>query len=300
MTDVALGKNYRPICYVDDKLLAYHREALYLINVNNYVAKKICNFPVCDSRRFMCFCDIGERLAHVYAYCGIEVNGGALVAFNRGIYFVDTNNGIVTREHDFSISDMRRPLSLYRINNVKGFDDCVVYGDYSFNKVRCPMKIWKRNNNGDWEIAYEFPVGAVRHIHSIICDKFRERVIVLTGDFGDECAIWEFKSNFTEVKKILGSEQKYRACSAKAYEDGLVIVTDSPFDDNYVYLIKEEKDDIDIKVLAEIKGPSVFFAYYKDKLVFSTDVEYDEISEKGLKQYITYKRGAGSPKELRW
>ena len=293
MADVVLGKNYRPLCHVNGNLLAYHREALYLVDVCDFSANKICDFPIRDTRRFMCVCDLGERLAHVYAYCGIELNGGALVVFNRGIYFVDIINKRVTREHSFSISDMRRPLSLYKINNIRGFDDCVVYGDYSFNKKRCPMRIWKRNNNGGWEIAYEFPIGAIRHIHSIICDKFRERVIVLTGDFGDECAIWEFRKNFTEVKKILGSAQKYRACSARAYKEGLVIATDSPFDNNYVYLIKEKNDDIDIKILAEIRGPSVFFTYYKDKLVFSTDVEYDEITEKGLKQYITYKRGAG-------
>lgn len=290
----AIGNNYRPLCFIKNQLLVYRKEKLFLMDITGDKVDELCDFPIIDPRRRFCFCDFGERLSHIYAYCGMEVPGGAVVAFNRGIYFVDAEKRTVTREHDFSIPDMRRPLNFYKIEGVIGFDDMVVYADYSFNAQRKAMNIWGRTGEGEWKIVYTFPAGTIRHVHSIVSDPYRDRVIVLTGDFGDECGIWEVKDNFSSVTCIAGSEQKYRACCARAYPEGLAIVTDSPFDQNYVYLVFDDKNGKPkIKEIARIPGPTVFFSYYKDDMVFATDVEYDEATVKGFYQYFTYRRGPG-------
>lgn len=290
----AIGRKYTPLCFVEDKLLAYRREKLYLIDVSDYSAAFLCNLKIKDPRRPMCFCTFGERLAHISVYCGIEVENGAVIAFNRGIYFVDVVNKCVIREHDFTLPDMRRPLNFYKIEGLTGFEDMVVYSDYAYNAERRPIRIWRRAGVGKWEELYTFPEGAIRHVHSIICDPYRNRVIVLTGDFGDECAIWEAKDNFSQMTQIMGGEQKYRACAARAYPEGIVIVTDSPFDQNYAYIVKEkENGEISVEELAKLPGPTVFFAYYKDDIVFETDVEYDEVKVQGFKKYFSYVRAEG-------
>lgn len=112
-----------------NQLLAYRKEKLYLLNITEDKVDEFCDFPIIDPRRRFCFCDFGERLSHIYAYCGMEVPGGAVVAFNRGIYFIDAESRTVIREHTFSLPDMRRPLNFYKIEGVDGFTDMVVYAD---------------------------------------------------------------------------------------------------------------------------------------------------------------------------
>lgn len=292
-TKYALGKDYRPLCIISNKLLAYQKEKLYLIDTTSDNAEYLCDLIIDDPRRKMCFFKFGERLSHISAYCGIQVDGGAVIAFNRGIYFVDIKTGNIKREFDFKLPDMRRPLNFYSIKDIAGFDDMILCPDYSFNKLRNPANIYSRNQQGEWKSIYSFPKGCIRHIHSIIPDPYRERVLILTGDFGDECALWEAKNNFQDIRKIVGSKQKYRACCAKAYPEGVVIVTDSPFDQNYVYIVKEKDDKVEIEQLAETLGPTVFFTEYKDKMVFATDVEYDEAKVQGPIRYISYRRGKG-------
>ena len=294
MLDKVIMKNYSPICYIGEELLLYHLQAFYLMNIDDYSVKKVCEIKFDDPRRWACFCTFGERASHIYVYCGIEVEGGAVVAFNRGIYFLDIKGRKVVKEKSFDIPDMRRPLNFYKISGVKGFEDMILYADYSFNQERRSMGIYCRTNKGTWDEIYKFPSNSIRHIHSIIEDKYRDRVIILTGDFGKECGIWEAYNNFSTVKLLMGGKQKYRACCARAYEEGIVIVTDSPFDQNYVYLLEENKEDgIHIREVSRIDGPVVFFTNHKDDIIFSTDVEYDERKGNGFRKFFSYQRGPG-------
>lgn len=288
-----LGKSYAPLCFIKNELLLYHMKSFYLMNTNNYEAYKICDIQFDDPRKWACFSPFGERASHISVYCGIEVEGGAVVAYNRGIYYLDIVGGKSVREKNFDLPDMRRPLNFFRIKDVDGFDDTVVYADYSYNQNRRQMSIYKRLKPGQWEKMYTFPSNTVRHIHSVIADPYRDRVIVLTGDFGDECGIWECKNNFSSIKLIMGGDQKYRACCARAYEEGIVIVTDSPFDQNYVYLIKAKDGSAGVEKIDCVMGPVVFYTYYGEDIVFSTDVEYDERHRDGLIKYISYKKAPG-------
>ena len=197
--EYAINKDYRPLCIVEGKLLAYRDEGLYLIDTESDIASYLCEFIIEDPRRKLCICKFGERLSHLTAYCGIAVECGAVVAFNRGIYFVNTTTGEVRREFDFKLPDMRRPLNFYEINNLNGFDNMILCPDYSFNKKRNEANIYRRGDDGTWSVVFSFPAGCIRHIHSIIPDPYRDRVLIFTGDFGDECAIWEAKENFTKA-----------------------------------------------------------------------------------------------------
>lgn len=289
-----LGKSYKPLCFVENKLLVYHLHTLYLMDTNDYTVQTVCSLKLDDPRKWACFCSFGERASHISVYCGIEVDGGAIVAFNRGIYFVDVKNKVVSREKTFDPPDMRRPLNFFNISGLKSFDEMIVYADYSFNPSRKPMSIYRRCVDGKWDGVYTFPANRVRHIHSIISDPYRDRVIILTGDFGEECGIWEAKDNFKSVRLIMGGMQKYRACCARAYKRGIVIVTDSPFDQNYIYFIKENEFGlIETEILGHIDGPVVFFTNYGQDMIFSTDVEYDERRGTGAKRLLSYKKAPG-------
>lgn len=289
-----IKKNYRPLCFIKDKLLIYKREKLLLMDPKDFTVEEVCDLKIEDSRRAFCFCDFGERLSHIYAYCAIETQNGAYIAFNRGIYFLDIKKKKLIKEHQFVLEDMRRPLNFYNIKDVSGFDNMVLCPDYSYNEKREAVAIYaKRSEDIGWKKVFAFHSNTVRHIHSVIADKYRNRVLIFTGDLGEEAAIWEATENFSKVVKIAGSSQKYRACCGRAYPEGVVIVTDSPFDQNYIYLMKGEDSNTEFKVLEKMPGPVVFWTNYRDKVIFATDVEWNERKAKGLKKYINYERGPG-------
>ena len=288
MNKTVLNKNYYPLCYINNGLLAYKKEHFYFINLDTIEAKEICLLKNTDPRKWLCFCKLGERMAHITAYCGIAMEEGALVVFNRGIYHIDISQRKAIREHSFKLPDMRRPLNFYKIVGVKGFDDMILCPEYSNNVKRDAMSILKREHDGKWKAVYTFSKGTIRHIHAVVPDSYRNRVIILTGDDGDECAIWEAKNNFSKVKKIVGSSQRYRACLAKAYPEGILILTDSPYNQNYAYLLDDMSKSI--KILAKIPGPVVSWGCYKDDVIFSTTVE---CSQRHIFKHFTYKRGEG-------
>lgn len=286
-------KYYRPLCHTEEGLLLYRSEKLYLLPDPQQAPVFFCELPIQDPRRKFCVTPFMERMMHIEVYCGAEVPGGAVIAFNRGIYFVDLANRTVRREHDFGPSDMRRPLSFHEIRGVKGFADSVVYGEYCYNAAQAPISVFARTAAGTWQNMYTFPEHTVRHIHSIISDPYRDRVIICTGDHGEEAAIWAAYDGFARVEKIFGGDQDYRACCARAYPEGLLLVTDSPYFQNYAYLLTEGPEGISRKNLFEVPGPTVFFTDYKDEVVFSTDVEYDERRLNPFTKYFTYHRGPG-------
>lgn len=286
-----LGR-YRPLCHTKFGLLVYKAQKLYLMDRETFEVIKICDFPIEDKRRPVCFFRLGARAAHIYAYCGIEVEGGALVAFNKGVYFIDLVKKVALREHNFSPETMRRPLDFNKIEGISGFSNSIVYGEYTANTEGNSVAIYARISC-QWKKVFEFPPNTVKHIHSIIPDSYRNRVLILTGDSDEESAIWAAEDNFNSVKPILKGNQTYRACCARAYDEGVMIITDSPFGDNFIYMICENEQKINIEKLFSLPGPSVFYTFIGDKTIFATDVEYDFKNIKGLRLYFTRKLGAG-------
>lgn len=233
---------------------------------------------------------------HIDVYCGIAVPGGAVIAFNRGIYYVDCLSGKVHREHTFVPPDMRRPFNFYEIKGVSNFNECLVYGEYMFNRDLREVSIYGRTIHEDshkWDKLYTFPPNTIRHIHSIIPDPYRDRVIICTGDNDEEAAIWAAYDNFSRVEKLLGGDQQYRICCARAYPEGLLLTTDSPYFENFSYVLTEAEGKIQLKPLCKLPGPTVFFTCYKDLVVIGTDVEYDERRVNAITRYATYRRGPG-------
>ena len=284
--------HFRPLCHTKFGLLVYKAQKLYLMDRETYKVEKVCDYPIEDRRKSICFCRLGARAAHICAYCGIETDGGALIAFNKGVYFIDLINKVAIREHDFSAKGMRRPLSFSKIQGVNGFNECIVYGEYTPNIDDGPVAIYARLSN-KWIKILEFPPNMVKHIHSIISDPYRNRVLILTGDRDEESAIWSVKDNFKSIKPILKGEQAYRACCARAYEKGVMIITDSPFDDNYIYMIYENDENVSVEKIASLPGPSVFYTFLKEKIVFATDVEFDFKNVQKKRLYFTRKLGDG-------
>ena len=286
-----IAKYYRPITESKYGLLLYRNDALYLYKDN--VIRFFSNIKINGFRGRLSKTRFLTRIFHRYVFCGITPKDKdySFISFNDAVYYVDYKNRRVEKSLEFSCPGMHRPLSFYEVKDIPGFVDCIVFGDYSYNKDRNEIALF-RYANSCWEKVFVFQSGCVRHIHSVIPDPFNKRVLILTGDKDSESAIWSASDNFEKVEQLFGGSQKYRACCGKAFENGVILATDSPFDQNKLFLLTE-KGGIHIEDICNLPGPTVFFTDYKDNLIFATDVENDEKTLSPISEFLINKKGDG-------
>ena len=287
---IHIMNRYKPICTTKFGLLLYRKEKLYIMDVDDGGIEFICNLKIEDKRRMFCFSDFSTRLMHISVYCGIGIDDGALIAFNKGVYYVNVKEKKVEREHSFRNTGMRRPLNFVCIDNVGGCKG-IYYGEYFSNEKRDKVYIWNRNEKKQWNVVYRFEHNMIRHVHAIVPDIYNDRVLISTGDLDKESAIFYTKDGFRTLEKLVSGSQMYRTCCLFPDKDGIIIVTDSPYDTNYVY--HYNNNDKQIQIIKEITGPVVFYTVHKNKLVFATNVENDGRYRSYISQILRNERGPG-------
>ena len=187
----------------------------------------------------------------------------------------------------------RGPLNYTIIENIKNFENSIVFGEYFGNNSRKHIHIYKRNKNFKWEIIYTFKEGTINHIHSIIPDKFRNCLWIFAGDFDHSSSIWKVENNFKNIERILYGKQIYRACVGYPTEEGLIYATDTQFEKNSIRILRINKGDLLSEELFKINGTCVYGTNLKDYLVFSTCTEPTHHPENKLLLFFDNKPGPG-------
>lgn len=278
------------ICVVGQKYLAYHKGALY-VSDDMESFKKLCNIPLTTKQQLFASFSLSARLFRLYprAVCVIDENC-FIFAFQGCIYHVNISKKTIEIEHRFPLP-MKTPLAFTKVEGVKGFDDCILYGEYHANPQKRDMGVYARNN-GKWEKVYSFSADQILHIHGFSLDKANDRILILTGDTDKESAIYEVKNNFTEIRPLLCGSQKYRSCVAFADQDSLIYATDTPLESNAIYQYYNGS----VSKLYDMPGPTIFGAeigYKSEKqFVFATSVEPDS-RIRGKRYWVTRKLGLG-------
>ena len=115
-------------------------------------------------------------------------------------------------------------------------------------RIRCSRDL--RN----FETAWEFAPGAVRHIHALIPDPHRERLWVLTGDTDAESCIYYTDDAFASLELFLNHGQQTRATDLVFRDGRLLWGMDSP--DETVHILTASADDPhDLRSVRELPGP---------------------------------------------
>lgn len=190
----------------------------------------------------------------------------------------------------YSLVERIRPLIFTEIKNIKGFRDGIVFGGYLSNEEKKAVHIYRRTGIDQWEIVNDFPAGSITHVHNLVPDPYRNCVWGMTGDFNDESAIWKITDDFRKMERLFYGDQKYRGCVGFALPEGLLYATDSPFQDDYIYLMK---DDFTFEVIIPISGSCIYGCQWKDEFVFSSTVEPDGLNQTTWQFYTQRKRGKG-------
>ena len=226
--------------------------------------------------------------------CGIFTDEStALISIHGGVYRVDLEKGGIYREHSFR-KGMNNPLRFSKIENIKGFENCIVYGEYFGNLTKEEVCIYSRSKEGVWKRIDTFAPNTVMHIHGIVPFPEMNCLFVLTGDEDKESGIWKIENNFQSVKPVVTGKQIYRSCVAFPYEKGIVYGTDTPLEKNAIYYIPDiNSTKLSLIKLADMPGPCIYGMQLSNgDFVFGTSVEPDS-RKKGISYKLTYKLGMG-------
>lgn len=195
---------------------------------------------------------------------------GAIVgALPGAIVTLRPNDSEFRRTH--AITRGTRPLHITAVP-----DGPVFWGEYFDNPSREEVHIYASTDAGEtWNSAYTFPPRAIRHVHNIVHDPWRNCLWVLTGDQGDECRILRATCDFSSVETVLQGRQQTRAAAAIPCEDGLYFSSDTPLEANHIYRLDDEGK---LSTLAEISSSSIYGCRVGTQLFFSTMIEPSEIN----------------------
>lgn len=283
-----MSKNMKTLYDFGDKYIGAKNGCLFLCDQHS--EKKICHLPMSRTMRFLCHFRLAERILRIFPRWAIAIDQDTLlVSFLGGIYNVQISTGNILCEHKYT-EGMNNSLYITWLESEVGCSPGFYYGEYTAKRIGSKVAIWFRTLNSDqWKCVYHFEKDAITHIHALVPDVYRKRVLILTGDANDEVGIWATYDNFQHVKKLVWGEQRYRACVAVAIDRGIVYATDSPTEKNALYLLC---NDNDLLKIADLPGSVIYGQRYKNKLVISTTVEPD--SRVTGKEYLfTRKLGKG-------
>ena len=186
-----------------------------------------------------------------------------------------------------------RPLNLCTTPGGKLF-----WGEYFDNAARDAVNIYVSGDAGQtWQVAYMFAKGAVRHIHNIVYDPWRDCLWILTGDYGDECRILRASVDLTEMRTVVSGNQQARAVAFIPAEDGLYFSTDTPLEQNYICRLS---DNGHITRLAEISSSSIYGCRTRGGMFFSTMVEPSGVNRDQNVRLFHSRDGAAWSAELAW
>jgi len=271
-------RGFKPlISYKKKYLIVYRKGELHLYNFDAKYIKTICKLPTSNTKIILSKFRLLERILRLEPRKVIFFNENQiLLIFDKRIYKINIETSEVKLDYELP-TQSGNPLDIRNIENIQGFNDGFVFGEYNNNKNRNEISIFFRGKkeNDKWSIVYTFPKNTIRHIHSIIPDPFRNCLIILTGDDSIESGIWIAKNHFSQVYPLVIGKQIYRSCVAFPLQNQIVYATDTPFEENFICALYEENNTWKTKKIIGINGSCIYGLKFNDKLIFSTAVEPD-------------------------
>lgn len=287
-------KSYRAVCCIGEQLLLCKASSLYLYDIPTDSKEFLLKIPFKKKYQFFSFSKKLRRLFRLdisYAYYSEKLLILFLCAAGT-IYEIDLERRKIICTFDLPRGS--RPLNLTEINEVKGFENGIYFGEYFGNPDLKPVHIYRRTGSGTWEIAYTFPGGAIYHIHNLIPDTYRNCLWVFCGDMNQHVGIWKAQNNFENVEPMLQGNQQYRACFGLVTKDRLIYATDSQMIENTVCEVVFDGGKHSFNKLATVGGSVIYGSRFNGHFLGATAVEPSGINTPvSLHKVLNTKRGPG-------
>ena len=258
--------------------LFFHQGKVYLSRGSEVLAlqedgkiRKVFSFPDTRRNQLLDRSKLMYRLRRSGVYSASTHKENAYFAYRSQLYHFHYASERLTPELRFDKGN--GPLQFSSVKDIKGFADCVVFGEYFGNDNKDPIRIFRKQEEEEWRAVYSFPMGTLNHIHHIVPDLIRNCLWVLGGDFGEAASLWQVYDNFSVVQPVVSGQQQYRACVAFPVEQGLLYATDTQFEPNSIRLLEKKASGWQSSEIARLNGPCIYGCETKDYFVFSTATE---------------------------
>jgi sugar lactone lactonase YvrE len=231
-------------------------------------AESVASLPG-DWRRKLGRARLLHRLLRLELYRLAVTPHGTIVATSReGLLRCDP--GATSFLIAYADARSKRPISLCIDGQGR-----IYFGEYFGNPLREPVRIFMSQDEGrSWQVCYEFPAKSIRHVHGLIYDSARDRIWVMTGDYGQEAQIGWATPGFTHYQVLAQGSQQTRACDGICTPQGLIYATDTPLEQNHVYQLDAETGAR--SACADIQHSVLFMGQGCGGMFLSTIVEPSE------------------------
>ena len=117
----------------------------------------------------------------------------------------------------------------------------IYFGEYTTELEAHPVCIWKSSDEGrTWHKAFEFPAGAVRHIHAVQLDPYSGALWMGTGDRNDECYVGVSHDGAASFRWMAQGEQTCRTCGFVFFPDAVMWGMDADHKPNRLIRLRRE------------------------------------------------------------
>lgn len=284
----------KPLCGSSNKLLVYSKNRFFIMDLLTREFVKIGRIDRGFLKNILSHSRIMERILRLEPGFSIVSSGEEiLIPINGVLYSLDLDSGLLATEHKFR-PEMRTYLSAIEIENFYGFTDGVYFGEYFNNPDRKEVRVWRRKkvDNSKWEVAYTFEKGTINHIHTLVADKYRDCVWILTGDFDSAAGFWIATDDFRSVEPAAIGKQEYRSCAAFAFPEGILYATDTQLESNSIRYLRKVGSIFESEKLYDLEGSCIYSCSIGDRHFFSTAVEPASEGKSKL-DLVSYRRGKG-------
>ncbi|MDX2016946.1 MAG: hypothetical protein SFY95_04805 [Planctomycetota bacterium] len=145
------------------------------------------------------------------------LDDGTLLAFAGGdVYRVDRSGEASGPLHRLRYFGPGRGRGLMPQGLTRDSDGAIYYGEYPTGAMAPgeTVRVWRSLDEArTWEVAYEFPPGAVRHVHAVQWDPVGRALWVATGDEDAECRVGYSQDGGATFRWVGSGSQRFRAVS---------------------------------------------------------------------------------------
>lgn len=270
--------------------IVYKACRLFIHEIKDNKLIKTLKLPVSFFKRQLARIHVLERALHITPRNGIFADGEFVFAFSGAVYSLSLQSFVISSELILR-DEMNSPLSFCKVSDSKNHQDKIFFGEYFENTKHEPVRIFLRSNR-KWSVAYTFPSGEIKHIHSISYIEKSHCFLIATGDSQSESSIYITYDDFSSVQVFLGHSERYRTCSLVDKNNFLYFCGDSTTIPNF--LCKVDTNDLrEVANVAQLPGPVIYSLSLPvhDLYFFSTTVEPAVCSSR-FKYFLSFRLAA--------
>lgn len=130
------------------------------------------------------------------------------------------------------------------------------FGEYFMNPDRGRVRIWRLDPALEqYEPAWEFPAGTIRHVHGIFRDPYDHQALWVTaGDLKGECHLLRTRDRFKTIESYGDGNQLWRAVTLFFTPDHICWLTDSNLEQNFACRMERKTGALEIGQKIDCSG----------------------------------------------